>query len=196
MSFLPLTKRYAFSFLFDSLFLFFRNLCSINPATSFGLFKSINDAPFSLIFLSLTTAIRLSSFEQSNFLLLPSLITSIFWYLSVLYPSAIIKSTSSIYLSLISSSLYRPFISVINASLLSDTATIAFAPAFLCFHVSFPSLSISKPCAQCFIVAILYPFFVKKGITFSISVVFPLLDFPTIEIIGIIVASLPLKLQN
>ena len=64
-----------------------------------------------------------------------------------------------------------------------DDIITAAAPAFLWRQLSFPSWSMSNPWVSCFMVPTRYPRWQNSAISFSNSVVFPLSDFPTIEII-------------
>src|SRR4026207_2595072 len=65
-----------------------------------------------------------------------------------------------------------------------ERITTLLAPACLWRQLSLPSVSRSNPCPACLTVAILYPARTSSGMTRSMNVVFPLLDFPTKQTIG------------
>src|SRR4030042_1265921 len=129
---------------------------------------------------------RLSSFVLRRSLFISLRKTSILGWVFFLNPSERMRSTSRMYLSRSSARLSSWSTTRIRASFAGEEMTTVCAPAFLCRQLSFPSRSTSNPWTSCFTVAIRYPRLVSSGTSFSIRVVFPLSDFPTIEIMGII----------
>jgi len=78
------------------------------------------------------------------------------------------------------------FCLLIVVSSFAETATMVCAPAWACFHVSRPFVSIVKVgWWMCFTVAILYPF-VASALTMVVTVVvLPECRLPTTAIIGV-----------
>src|SRR6185503_9899726 len=110
---------------------------------------------------------------------------TIFGYPSCFHPSAMIKSYEpSKKRSRMSSTLSRSDASANMAILPFERITTLLAPACLWRQLSLPSVSRSNPCPACLTVAILYPARTSSGITRSMNVVLPLLDFPTKQTIG------------
>jgi len=108
------------------------------------------------------------------------------WATRFLKPSRIMMSVlSSVFLAMSFRVSLVVFSLLIVVSSFVATAIMVCAPAWACFHVSRPLVSIVKlGWWMCFAVAVLYPFFVSPLTMVSTVVVLPECRVPTTAIMG------------